>query len=422
MAGYSSGFTEWMSRQMQLVRNKKAVYPILANFEERERLKEGDTVHRPYKTLPRVQSYTRGSDYSIATRGVTDESLVVNAARVAPFRADELDELQSSFKLRQEFADDLVRRLDRFAIEGDWLGEYDQADHKVDNQEINGGTSGDGFTLTTSNVIKAISIAKKKLIRDGGADPDKLAAVVSSDFHSLLWERLESKESQYGDEVSRNGKLGRYNGIDFYLSDAVGWSARLTLAVQPTDNDTITINGVTITFQSALTASGTDEVLIAGTAALTVANLVALFNGTLTAGTNYNSFADSNVQETTNRGKTLFISATDGTTYVDFKSEGRGYVSVSSSFTSALNGWTIGTTGALQIQHNLFMEKGAIDLVIQARPKIRIVPDPDQVGDVVTPWTLYGLKTFDEGDAGLVDIRIRSDGSDFSGTKSTNVI
>lgn len=420
MPGYSAGFAEWMSRRMQLVRQRKAVYPVLANFEERPVLKEGDTVHRPFKTLPRVQSYTRGSDYSIATRGVTDESLVVNAARVAPFRADELDELQSSFKLRQEFADDLVKRLDKFAIEGDWLGEYDQADHKVDDVEINGGTAGDGFELTTANVIKAISQAKKKLIRDGGADPDKLAAVISSDFHSVLWERLESKESEYGDKVSQNGFVGRYNGIDFHLADSVGWSARLTLGANPSNNDTFTVNSTVITFKTTLTAGGTDEVLIGSTAAATADNIVGLFNGTLTAGTEYNNFADSNVQETTSRGKTLFITATDGTTYVDFKAEGRGYVAVSSSFTSALNGWTIGTTAKLQIQHNLFMEKGSIDLVIQARPKIRIVPDPDQVGDVVTPWTLYGLKTFDEGDAGLCDVRIRTDG--FAGTKSTNVI
>lgn len=419
MPGYSAGFTEYMSRRMQLVRQRTAVYPVLANFEERETLRDGDTVHRIQKTLPRVQTYTRSTDYTIAAFAQTDESLVVNAPRVAPFRVDDLDELQSSFKLRNEFADDLVKRLDRFAIEGDFLGEYDQADHKVDNVEINGGVAGDGFTLDTSNVIKVISAAKRKLIRDGGADPGKLAAAVSSDFWSVLWERLESKESPLGDEVSRNGFLGRYNGIDFHLSDAVGWSARLTLGALPTDGDTITINGVVLTFKDTI-GTTVDRIKIGSTAALTADNIVALFTDTGTVNTDYTAFGDSNTRETTSRGLTMFITATDGTTYVDFKSEGRGYVQVSSSFTSGLNGWTIGTTGALQIQHNLFMEKGAIDLVIQAKPKIRIVPDPDQLGDVVTPWTLYGLKTFDEGDAGLCDVRIRA--SAFSGTKSTNVI
>ena len=228
--------------------------------------------------------------------------------------------------------------------------------------------------------------------------------------------RLENKDSELGDEVARNGFLGRYLGFDVHLSDVVAWSGYLAMATNPSNNDTITVNGVVLTFKSSLTASGTDEIKIGSTADDTRENIERLFSGTGTAGTDYNNFSDTSYLETTSRGKTLFISATnDGSAGVSFVAKGRGYIPVSSSLTAGADGWT----AAKQIQHNLFMEVGSVDIVVQQAPKMRVVPDPNQIAEIISPWELYGLKTFTEGKAGLCDARIRTDA--FNGTKSTNV-
>ena len=100
------------------------------------------------------------------------------------------------------------------------------------------------------------------------------------------------------------------------------------------------------------------------------------------------------------------IVATDGTTYLTLKGEGVGYVAVSETLSPADDIWT--TTK--QIQHCLAGKKGAVYMVIQKRPNVEVKDIYNDLGKNVVAWTLYGLKTFDDGDAELVDCRIRSDG------------
>ena len=63
----------------------------------------------------------------------------------------------------------------------------------------------------------------------------------------------------------------------------------------------------------------------------------------------------------------------------------------------------------MQIQHALFGIKGAIEVVIQKAPNVEIKDVPDKIGKNIVPWTLYGLKTFTEGKARLVDVKVRTD-------------
>lgn len=407
MTGYSAGFQEVMSKRMQRIHHKTDVFRAIASFEESSTLKKGDTVHRLKKTLPRVQTYTRGTAMSIGAHAEADESLVVNTSKVAPFYVDDLDQLQFNFKYQMEFGQDMAIRLGNF-IDGDVLGEYDQASNTIDDLTINPstGTSGNGVTVTSSNIQKVFTTAGRKLTK-AKIDMKNRFVVCGPEFYQALLDYLSGKNTPYADKVGVNGDAGfAYMGFQIYMSNACGWSGVLALATTPTDGDTVVINGVTFTFKTTI-GSTAGNVLIDGSAANSNTNLAALINTPQT--TTANGVA---IDSTTDLGTGFTaidmltgITATAAATSTTIKSEGNGAIAVSETLTAASNTWTAAT----QIEHILFGKKGATDVVIQAEPKIEVKDVPDKLGKNIIPWTLYGLKTFREGKAMLVDFKRRSD-------------
>lgn len=388
---------------MQQTNYRKAVYRVIVSMEEQETLKKGQTVHRPYRSTLYPRDYTRGTAVTIRDITDTDETLTVTTAKVVPFYVDDLDALQHNYKVLNEYADDSAEVLTN-VIDGDVLGESENATSKVDDNEINSGTAGNGFTLTTSNIVSMFAQAKKKLQKQNVAMSD-LFAVISPEAESVLIQFLANRESALGDSTGQNGHIGKYMGFDLYVSNGCLFTAELALATNPTNGDTVTINGVTFTFATTPAAAG--EIDIGGDADATRELLENAIN-------NSQGYAASEGTATTyfevtaaNRDLLVGITATnnDTTNVLRIVCEGAGVLTVSETLTAAADVWT----GAKQIQHLLFGKKGAIDLVIQKRPNVEIKEVPDKLGKNVLPWTLYGLKTFLEGRRELVDVRVRAD-------------
>jgi hypothetical protein len=57
-------------------------------------------------------------------------------------------------------------------------------------------------------------------------------------------------------------------------------------------------------------------------------------------------------------------------------------------------------------EHALLCRPGAIDLVMQQNIDVRKTPLPKQKADYFIISTLYGVKTFTEGEERMVDIKI----------------
>jgi hypothetical protein len=96
------------------------------------------------------------------------------------------------------------------------------------------------------------------------------------------------------------------------------------------------------------------------------------------------------------------IVATAAAAATTFTAKGYGYVVVSETLTAAADVWS------LQISHQMFGQKGAVDMVLQAKPQVKVDSIPLQIGNYVKPWVLYGKKTFVEGAAALVDVKVSS--------------
>ena len=139
-----------------------------------------------------------------------------------------------------------------------------------------GGTAGQGATITPANIQKMFALAQKKLARRN-VKMGNMFANLTPDIYQTLLEYLAGKESVLGDKTGENGHMGTYFGFDLHVSNATYWTGRLDLATNPTNGDTIVINGVTITFLSTLAATA-GTVHIASTVDITRANLVEHLN------------------------------------------------------------------------------------------------------------------------------------------------
>lgn len=375
---------------MQIRRQVKPIYKALASMEERAMLKDGDVVHRPFRSDLRVKTYTKGTAVTVTDVSSTDESLTVDTAKIVPFYVDDLDQLQNKWDTVNKFADDAADRLEEF-IDADFLGEVAQADSSVDDGDI-GGTSGNAIVLSTSNVLSVFAAAGKKLnnLRIG---MENRFAVVSPSVHQILVEYVGGKDTSLGDSTGTNGHVGKFMGFDLYMSVNTYYTATWTPADNPTEADTVTINGVVFTFNA--TPSGAGSVDIGGSTAVSIDNLVAAINDSGTAGTTYIQLSDAD------RAALEGCVATDGTTNMTIAFEGGAEATLAASETA--DPWSA------EVAHMMFGQKGAIDVVVQKSPTVVFKEVPDKLGKNVLPWMLYGLKTFDEGDAQLVDVQI--DGS-----------
>lgn len=391
----SASFPEYWSRRMQMKHNKTDVFRAIVSMEEEAKLKNGDTVHRVYRSSLRGQNYSRGSTFSVQDITNTDESLTVTSAKIVPFYVDDLDALQSNYREANQYADDAAVVLGNL-IDGDVLGEYASASLSVDDGDF-GGTAGNGVTLATTNVLRMFTAANKKLNAQN-IEKDGRFAVISPQVEAVLLEYLAGRESILGDSIGQNGHIGKFYGFDLYVSNNLGWSGKLLVGTNPTANDTVTINGVTFTFVASI-GSTAGNVLIGADATASITNLVTLINapGSTTA--------TGVALSTANQAKLDNVTATAVAGGLTVAGKGVSYVAVSETLTASGDVWT----AALQVQHNLFGRKGAIDLVIQQRPNVEIKDVPNQLGKNIAPWTLYGLKTFNEGASSMVDVKVRAD-------------
>lgn len=408
----SSGIREVWDKTYQVIHHKIPTYPAFANFRLAAGLEKGDTVNRHYRSSLVAKDMDGDGGYNRQTLTDTQEQLAINKEKEVSFYIKKLDELQNHLPVRARYAEDSMIALFN-QIDGDVLGNYDQYTNSLDSGDL-GGTAGEGITVNTTNVRQLFSQSLKLLQRNSvridqvakftGFRKEDMAnrrgvAILSPDTYAKLLESLDGKDTNLGDSVGINGHAGRYFGFDLFVSNGVGWSGRLEFGTNPTNGDTVVVNGVTWTFKTSPATAG--EIDIGSTAADSLALLVAAINGTGTQDTATTYYEVS----AANRNLLRNITATDGSTYMTLKATGKGYVVVSETLTASADIWT--TTK--QVQHLLFGTNNSIDLVIQKEPSVEIKPRDGKVGNDVVTWAAYGYKVFNEHKPLMIDVWVRSD-------------
>jgi len=392
----SASFPTRWAREMQERLEKMDIFRKQANFRLEADLKDGDTVKRVYRSNIVPAEYTRGTDVTFKDITDTAESLVVDKTPIMPFYVDDLDALQSHYDTREQYTADTVSDLNHI-IDGYYQAEVTNATYTIDAADF-GGTAGTGASITPANIQKMFALAKKKLSRGKVKNGEKFANLTPDVMQALL-EYLAGKESVLGDKTGEAGHQGRYYGFELYETNAAYWTGRLNLATQPTNTDTIVINGVTFTFVSSIgTTAG--NVLIGANVDATRVNLTTLINapGTTTA----NGVALSNDDQALLYG----ITATDvaASDWMNLTYRGAGGIVVSETLTDATDGWS--TT--LCMNQLMFGVKGAVDFVIQKQPTVQIEKAENRLGFKVIPYTLFGKKTFRDGARKLINVKVNT--------------
>lgn len=392
----SASFQEIWAREQQEVFYKKNVAMALADMSFNSDMKYADTLNRTYRSSTYVQTYTPGTAITIDDLTDTNEQLSVNRKFATGFYVDDFDQIQDKYDVAAKYGKDYGVYLSN-QVDADFLGEVANATSTVDDGTL-GGTSGNGIALTTSNVLSVFSAARRKLGKLNVA-LDNLWAVVSPEVEEVIVQYRGGRDTDAGDRTLDNGYMTTFLGFKVHVSNQTYGTAVLSLATQPTNNDTVTINGVTFTFVSSIgTTAG--NVLIGANVDVTRASLAALINAPTTTNSTQVALSTQNARLFANATATNDNAA--NTLTVTFK--GVGTLTVSKSLTDPTDTWT--TTS--QIQHNMFGAGEAPTIVMQSEPTVKIKDVPDKLGKNVLNGVLYGVKTFADNAKRIVDVKIKS--------------
>lgn len=383
--------TYWSKRVQSLLRTRTWARTI-TSAEERGNLSNGLTVNRPRPADVTFESLTFGDgSYTRVDRTHTQESLTINNwdAVTLTYTKDQMVQMANFPSRVNEDIDRAAFRLN-INLERAIAGEYASA-----------GTNTTAAIYTKADIYDGLAEAHGEL-RGAGVESDRDWYILGdSNLTTLIQQSNAGRETVLGDERTKMG-FGfseKYAGFRVYeANNSLTWTGNINIATNPTANDTVVIDGVTFTFVASPSAAG--DVDIAGTAAGTVDNLVALINDPTTTTAGGVALSTANAAKFQTLGQTL-ISATDNTTSIALTST-KGRITLSETFTAA------GDNVSDMVLHCLGGRLGNIDLVLQ-RDIVTEIKDVSGAlkKDYVSDF-MYGIKTFAEGAERMIDFRVRT--------------
>lgn len=418
-------FRTVFTAEYQMSHYKEPVYQILADSRLESQLTKGQTIARSYASDVSVNDMGGDGSYSVQAITDTQETLVVNEEKEASIYVKDLDLLQAHLPVKQKYGRKLANALVN-QIDGDvLLAAYQGAGTTLDDGSF-GGTSGNGFVVTASNVATMYAVAMQRLRLknvvynkrfQAGAGmkievPEGMPiAIVTPEVITAIELYLGGKDSLLGDQVSRNGYAGYFMGFENFSSNALPWTATLALATNPTADDTVTVNGVTFTFKATPAAAG--EVDIGADADATRILLQNAINGSATGQDSATGYFEVSAA---NRRKLKNITATDNASpnTLTLVASGWGTVEVSETLTAAADVWTVGKEQV----HCIFGLSKSVSLVMQKYPSLTERPSPQaRIGNDYIAWAVYGIKVFVDQAPQIVQVAV--DSTSFTGAATT---
>lgn len=388
------------SAEYQMSHYKKPVYQVLADTRLEANLEKGQIVSRSYSSDVTVN--TMGEDGSYVVQAVTDtaETLTVNQKKEASIQVPKADLIQAHLPVKQKYARKLVNALINY-IDGYVLyTAYAGAGTAMDDGTFSG-TAGNGHNTTSSNVATVFATGMQKLyLNDVVYDrfrPGKgmklevpagmPIAIITPETLTAITLYMGGKDTLLGDQTSRNGYQGYFQGFELFMSNSLPSSQVLSMATIMSDTDTVTINGAVCTADADGAATGAGHFSIQNSADLCRAQLTSQINNDGTPGVDTyiaHSAADRRLLNgitatNDNSADTMTLSCI-----------GWGSVPVSETLSDGTDAWTVGK----EITYNLFALSKSISLVVQKNPALEDNPVSSKIATDYIAWTLYGAKVF----------------------------
>lgn len=369
----------------------------LCSRKEEGVLKDGQIVDRPYRADIYVGKYTKGTALTAQDITATSDTLTVDQIFAALIYVDDVDKIQNKWDAAEAWSAEVITRLSN-QIDASILfaGAY-YANDTVDYNDIDSAqTAGVAIPLSVSNVLKLFTTTKRKLSAQNVGQANRFFAI-SNEVEEVLMTYLAGRESILGDKTGEAGNIGHYMGFDLYVTNNLTGMVRWTPTDNPSDEETLIIDGVTLTFQSVIgTTAG--NVLQTVDTATTIDNLVTLINAPGTSTATGIALSGANLAKA-ERG----WFAVDGTTYIDIYFKGGSYPVVAGTAQATLT---------YEKQLLVAGEKKAIDVVIQKNPSVKMAStvSAGKDGMNILPKALWGVKVFHDMAYRLLRVEIDSSG------------
>lgn len=373
----------WSARTQRLLK-KKLIAREIASMEEQAVLRDGDMVHRPYYSDVVVNNYTKGTDVTVQDVSATDEYLVVNKSKEATVYIDEIDVKQNKYDAANKYIDRMTYALKK-DIDGAFLQEVLNAEYTMTDGDM-GGTPGNPVTVSVANAFSLFTYTEAKMNANDIEDTKPWFFVITPEVKAAIQQTNLVNGFNQADAALRGtlkgmGYLGQWGNFNIFVSNNVAHTNEVTVSSLAAA-DTLTINGVTITFAAAPAAAWECKP--------TLAALKGMINGVMATAGDYVEFAAAD------RAKLLAVNAKaidDGT---DVTIVTAGHV------TYAQSGVTLGG----EIAHCWAGQYGCSDMVIQKDVAVQKNKEPKKTGYNYLCWTLYGIKTFTEGAKRCIDVLV----------------
>lgn len=364
----------WSARTQRLLK-KKLIAREIASMEEQATLRDGDVVHRPYYSDVVVNNYTKGVDVTVQDVSATDEYLVVNKSKEATVYIDEIDVKQNKYDAANKYIDRMTYALKK-DIDGAFLQEVLNAGYTMDDGDM-GGTAGNPVTVSVANVFSLFTYTEAKMNANDIEDTKPWFFVITPEVKAAIQQTNLVNWFNQADAALRGtlkgmGYLGTWGNFNIFVSNNVAHSNKVTMS-SVAAADTLTINGVTITFKATPAAAGECKP--------TAAALIGMINGVMATAGDYVEF------DAADRAKLLSVNASAIANGSDVEIVTAGKVAYAQS----------GVTLGGEIAHCWAGQYGCTDMVIQKDVAVQKNKEPKKTGYNYLCWTLYGIKTFTEG-------------------------
>ena len=364
----------WSARTQRLLK-KKLIAREIASMEEQATLRDGDMVHRPYYSDVVVNNYTKGVDVTVQDVSATDEYLVVNKSKEATIYIDEIDVKQNKYDAANKYIDRMTYALKK-DIDGAFLQEVLNAQYTMDDGDM-GGTAGSPVTVSVANVFKLFTLTEAKMNANDIEDTKPWFFIITPDVKADIQQTNLVNGFNQADAALRGtlkgmGYLGTWGNFNIFVSNNVAHSNVVTVSSLAAA-DTLTVNGVTITFAAAPAAAGECKP--------TAAALIGMINGVMATAGDYVEF------DAADRAKLLSVNAKAVANGSDVEIVTAGHVAYAQS----------GVTLGGEVAHCWAGQYGCSDMVIQKDVAVQKNKEPKKTGYNYLCWTLYGIKTFTEG-------------------------
>ena len=394
-------FKEQFDNAYQAVFDKVLVAMEIANTRLEKQLTYGASVKRvKYALAPiRVRNITMGVNRTIDQLNDSGETLLVNKNKGSDFRISKKEMIQAGpLNPAETIGAEVAKKLSRY-IDADVFAEVKNALQKFDAGDLTTmSSSGTPVTLSTTNVPQLLSQGRAKL-RRGNQDLTSLALVLDSYGGSVIEQYVMSKNIDLAAAAFKNGYAGPVGGADLYLSENLLGEAVITMASNPTNGQTFSLNGYIYTFVTSLGTTPGNVLIEAGVDA-TRDNLISAFHQD-TAVTKYVPWTDADPNYDQSNWVDLQIAGVDDDTADTITIIGTGSGRL-------VFGGNATYTVTKNLVHAYYGKKGAIDVVIQDLAEMEMVDDPYQRAKIVRADAIYGIKTFSDGKPQFLDVQLQS--------------